>query len=124
MANLVKLKKLSFGYVFNQPLNDSLNKLTNLEELSLGYNFNLPLNNSLDKIRNSAGLGRLRAPNNVYNAHPPHAGMSGEPNLPIYTSDIVGPALANAISPSFFFDVQFLFFLKITSIKTPPCYQT
>lgn len=58
------------------------------------------LNTSLDKIRNSAGVGRMRAPNNVYGSHPTHAGISGEKNLPNYIGGL------NAGTPTSSFDVQ------------------
>jgi len=67
------------------------------------------LNTSLDKIRNSSGIGRMRAPTNVYSSHPNHAGMSGEKNIPNYISDIPfigGAASAAGVSPTAFFDVQ------------------
>lgn len=61
------------------------------------------LNNSIDKIRNAIGIGRMRAPTNVYNSHPPHAGIDAEDSLgtlPKY------PNLPAGVNPSFFFDVQ------------------
>ena len=72
------------------------------------------LNNTLEKVRNSAGLGRMRAPTNVYTSHPNHAGMDGErangfSTVPNYISDIpfVGGAASSAgVSPTSFFDVQ------------------
>jgi hypothetical protein len=41
---------LNFG--FNQPLENSLDKLVNLHTLTFGYDFNQPLENSLDKLVN------------------------------------------------------------------------
>lgn len=66
------------------------------------------LNNTLDKIRNEGGVGRMRAPTNVYSSHPPHAGMDAELNLPSYIGGgaIGGGAIAAGISPTAFFDVQ------------------
>jgi hypothetical protein len=66
------------------------------------------LNNTLDKLRNEGGLGRMRAPTNVYSSHPPHAGMDRESNLPNYIGGgvIGGGLLAAGISPTSFFDVQ------------------
>ena len=66
------------------------------------------LNNTLDKLRNEGGLGRMRAPTNVYSSHPPHAGMDSESNLPNYIGGgvIGGGLLAAGISPTSFFDVQ------------------
>ncbi len=46
------IKYLTFGFRFNQPLNNSLDKLTNLTYLTFGDNFNQPLNNSLDNLKN------------------------------------------------------------------------
>ena len=66
------------------------------------------LNNTLDKIRNEGGVGRMRAPTNVYSSHPPHAGMDAELNLPNYIGGgvIGGGAIAAGVSPTSFFDVQ------------------
>jgi len=66
------------------------------------------LNNTLDKLRNEGGLGRMRAPTNVYSSHPPHAGMDRESNLPNYIGGgvIGGGLLAAGVSPTSFFDVQ------------------
>jgi len=66
------------------------------------------LNNTLDKLRNEGGLGRMRAPTNVYSSHPAHAGMDRESNLPNYIGGgvIGGGAIAAGVSPTAFFDVQ------------------
>lgn len=58
------------------------------------------LNTSLNKIRNSMGIGKMRAPTNVYSSHPKHAGMDGEKDLPNY------PITAAGISPTSFYNVQ------------------
>ena len=43
LDKLTLLQHLTFGKEFNQPLSNSLNKLTSLQYLALGYNFNQPL---------------------------------------------------------------------------------
>ena len=46
------IRQLIFSMVFNQPLGNSLDKLTNLQQLTFGFFFNQPLGNSLDKLTN------------------------------------------------------------------------
>jgi len=91
----------------SQKLAQNLEK-TAIKEIKGQVNQRLRLlNNSLDKIRNASGVSRMRAPNNVYTSHPPHAGMDRESNLPNYIGEgIGGAALAAGISPTPFFDVQ------------------
>jgi hypothetical protein len=49
---LINLRYLTFGYEFNKPLANSLDKLTNLNQITFGEYFNQPLANSLDKLTN------------------------------------------------------------------------
>ena len=44
------ITELELGYQFNQPIGNSLNKLTSLQQLTFGEAFNQPLGNSLDKL--------------------------------------------------------------------------
>jgi hypothetical protein len=50
LDKLTSLTHLTFGFWFNQTLDDSLNKLTSLTHLIFGCLFNNPLANSLDKL--------------------------------------------------------------------------
>ncbi len=64
---LTNLQKLTFGFSFNQPLNDSLKTLVNLQELAFGHKFYQLLNYSL------SGLTKLQ-----------EIKVSSRYNLPIY----------------------------------------
>lgn len=44
LNNLTQLVELTFGNLFNQPLENSLNNLTRLVKLTLGFKFNQELN--------------------------------------------------------------------------------
>jgi hypothetical protein len=50
------LTQLKFGYFFNQPLGNSLDKLTNLTHLTFGDSFNQTLGNSLYELTNLTHL--------------------------------------------------------------------
>jgi len=53
---LTKIQNFTFLNFFNEPLGNSLDKLTNLETLHFGLLFNQSLNNSLDKLINLKNL--------------------------------------------------------------------
>ena len=59
LDKLTNLKHLEF-HGFIQPLGSSLDKLTNLESLDLGFSFKEPLGNSLDKLTNLKYLSLAR----------------------------------------------------------------
>jgi hypothetical protein len=50
LQNLTQLKQLNLGYSFNQPLKDSLQNLTQLKQLNFGYCFNQQLTDSLQNL--------------------------------------------------------------------------
>jgi hypothetical protein len=52
LSGSVKLKKLTFGIQFNQPLSTLLNSLINLQHLEFGYEFDQELGASLDSLVN------------------------------------------------------------------------
>ena len=68
------------------------------------------LNDTLDKIRNANGIGRMRAPTNIYTSHPSHPGIDAEDKLgtlPKYLGgQTTAPSIPGVASPTFFYDVQ------------------
>jgi hypothetical protein len=50
LNKLTSLTHLTFGYRFNQKLDDTLNKLTSLTHLTFGYSFNQTLDDSLNEL--------------------------------------------------------------------------
>jgi hypothetical protein len=50
LDKLTSLQQLTFGEYFNQPLGNSLDNLTSLQQLTFGRYFDQPLGNSLDKL--------------------------------------------------------------------------
>lgn len=111
---------------FKQATEDAGKKLGNKiqdaveKELINQVNIRLKLlNDTIDKIRNAAGIGRMRAPTNIYTTHPPHDGMSAERDgypgvvggtLPNYPASVEfgGISIGNGLggSSTFFFDIQ------------------